>query len=194
MTDITINKLVTITKDLTNIKSMSFDYLGHKVYGAEKIQKIFGVFVSDVVVGSSNLVSWNTLEWEANKELGTDVEVYLKSASTEASLNTAIWSGPYLNPANDISSIKSRYLQFVVVISNDGTFYEVSSSSSSSLDSSSSSSQTQSSSSSTSYRGWQGQFDLPRLYVLSLQDNGFTVKYENVPEEIGYVEFEYIAS
>ncbi|MFA7219269.1 MAG: discoidin domain-containing protein [Synergistaceae bacterium] len=51
----------------------------------------------------------------------------------------------------------------------------------------------QSSSSSTSYRRWPGPFDLPRIYILSKQDTGFTVKYENIPEEVGYVEFAYMA-
>jgi len=55
---------------------------------------------------------------------------------------------------------------------------------------SSSSEDSSSEDSSSSY--WEGPFNLPRLYLVSTDSTGFTVKYENIPEEIGYVEFSYI--
>ena len=35
--------------------------------------------------------------------------------------------------------------------------------------------------------------DLPRIYVSGYTETGFMVKYENIPEEVGYIEFNYIA-
>ena len=35
--------------------------------------------------------------------------------------------------------------------------------------------------------------DLPRIYVSEYTETGFMVKYENIPEEVGYIEFNYIA-
>jgi hypothetical protein len=40
---------------------------------------------------------------------------------------------------------------------------------------------------------YYGPFDYPRIYVYDVLDDGFTVKYENIPEEMGYVEFSYYA-
>ena len=40
MTTININGVKTYSKDILNIRSVSFDYLGHKVYSAEKIQRM----------------------------------------------------------------------------------------------------------------------------------------------------------
>jgi hypothetical protein len=33
----------------------------------------------------------------------------------------------------------------------------------------------------------------PRLYIKEMLDNGFTVRYENIPEDANYIEFTYIA-
>ena len=35
--------------------------------------------------------------------------------------------------------------------------------------------------------------DLPRIYVSAYTDTGFIVTYENIPSEVGYIEFEYSA-
>jgi hypothetical protein len=50
-----------------------------------------------------------------------------------------------------------------------------------------------SSSCSSSSEEWYGQFDYPRIYVCSYQYNGFTVRYENIPANAKYIEFEYLA-
>jgi hypothetical protein len=50
-----------------------------------------------------------------------------------------------------------------------------------------------SSSSSSSSEGDVDTGVLPRLYVSSYDTDGFVVKYENIPESIGYVEFNYSA-
>jgi hypothetical protein len=51
----------------------------------------------------------------------------------------------------------------------------------------------QSSSSSSSSEGGGGSSMLPRIYVSSYESDGFVVTYENIPDGIGYVEFNYSA-
>lgn len=34
---------------------------------------------------------------------------------------------------------------------------------------------------------------LPRVYISSYTDTGFVVAYEGIPEDVGYIEFEYSA-
>ena len=118
MSTITINGVKVYSAVIPNMRSVSFDYLGHKVYSAEKIQRMFGVFVSQPVMGEIRLVSWKEVEWSAQKYEGTDVFVYIKSATTLVGLETASWTGPYLNSTNDISDLKGRFLQFMVVLAN----------------------------------------------------------------------------
>jgi len=45
-----------------------------------------------------------------------------------------------------------------------------------------------SSSSENSGEAWP---TLPRIYVSSYTDDGFIVSYEGIPEDIGYIEFDY---
>jgi len=68
-----------------------------------------------------------------------------------------------------------------------------SSSSNSSSSNSSSSSTSNSSSSSTTSNEYPGPFDKPRIYISDYLSNGFRVRYENIPEEVGFVEFAYVA-
>jgi hypothetical protein len=120
MAKITINKARVIHRNIPNIETVEFDYLGRKVYSAEKVERLFGVFVSQPIMGDSSLVSWKELSMVAQKPEGTDVFVYLKASATEDGLTTAEWTGPYLNSVNDISNIKNQWLQFVVVLVNEG--------------------------------------------------------------------------
>ena len=48
-----------------------------------------------------------------------------------------------------------------------------------------------SSSSSSSSEGIEPDIALPRIYVSSYDTDGFVVSYENIPEDIGYIEFNY---
>jgi hypothetical protein len=127
MSKIIINKTSSYNANIPSVRSISFDHMGSKVYSATKIQGMFGVFVSQPIQGESNLLTWKDVSWVAQKYEGTDVFVYVKSASTISELEITNWSGPYLNNANDISDMKGLYLQFMVVLANYGivnTSYE----------------------------------------------------------------------
>ena len=118
---IIINKTKTVSADINGINNISFDYLGEKVYSVEKIQKLIGVFISQTVVGENQLVSWKEVSWVAEKLEGTDIALYIKIATTESGLDNAEWNGPYYDSPTDLSDLKGKYLQFIIVLSNDGT-------------------------------------------------------------------------
>ena len=118
MTAININGVTVSYDNIPDISSVSFNYLGNKVYSAQKIERIFGVFVSQPIQGESGLVSWQEVSWVSSKPVNTDVFVYIKSASTLTGLDSATWNGPYLNSTNSISDIKGIYLQFMIILSN----------------------------------------------------------------------------
>jgi len=132
MTKITINNTNVFYRSIPEIKSVEFDHLGHKVYSAQKIERIYGVFASLPIDGSSSLVSWGNLIWYGTKPAGTDIWVYVKSASTLDGLENAAWIGPFLNgddgtssssseERGNISDVKNRYLQVIVVLVNNAS-------------------------------------------------------------------------
>jgi len=51
----------------------------------------------------------------------------------------------------------------------------------------------ESSSSSSSSEDFPAGDDLPRIYVSSYTATGFVVTFENIPADVGYIEFEYSA-
>ena len=120
MSKITINKTSSYNKNIPNIRSISFDYMGGKVYSAEKIQRMYGVFVSQPIEGESSIVNWKEVIFTAQKYDGTDIYIYIKSSNTLTRLENAIWNGPYLNYTNDITGLTGRFLQFMIVLVNYG--------------------------------------------------------------------------
>jgi len=121
MTRIIVNRYEVANRTVPDIKSIRFDYLGERIYSAERVEKMVGVFISQPVVGPSGLVSWNELSWSAQKVQGTDVWVYIKTSNSIDTLDNITWEGPFLNPTSDISDFRGRYLQFMAVLINDGT-------------------------------------------------------------------------
>lgn len=120
MTQININGIRTYSADITNIRSVSFYTKNHKVYSAEKVQYMYGIFVSQSVIADTGFISWKEVSWVADKYEGTDVNVYVRVANSSGALSSSQWNGPYLNSSNDISDLKGQYLQFMVVLINKG--------------------------------------------------------------------------
>lgn len=119
---------------------------------------------------------------ESSSSMGTN------SSSSSSSVDSSSSSSSTTSGSSSSSSVDSSSSSSV-----DSSSSSSSDSSSSSVDSSSSSSSSDSSSSSSSSEAWQGSFLKPRIYVYDYSGHGFRVKYENVPEESGYIEFSYLA-
>ena len=118
MTKFVTNGVLTFYKNIPKVQSVRYDNVGEKVYSALKIQKVYAVFVSNVVDADEDLISWKDLSWVGQKIVNTDISVYVRSATSQASLQRTAWSGPYLNATTDISDFKDRYLQFAIVLTN----------------------------------------------------------------------------
>lgn len=101
------------------IKRVRYDYMRNKVYSADKVQKMYGVFVSNLIDGDASLVTWDEMSFLLEKHQGMDVKVYLRANAEKDLVSDSIWSGPYLNSDNNISSIKDRFIQFMVVLSSE---------------------------------------------------------------------------
>lgn len=57
MARITINKSKVYHQTIPKLETADFDYLGKKVYSSEKTERLFGVFVSQPIMGGDSLVS-----------------------------------------------------------------------------------------------------------------------------------------
>lgn len=117
MTTIKINNSLIYTQDIEGINEVSFNYLGQKVYSAQYVDRLYGIFLSNPIAANSNFLKWNKFSWSGSKPSGTEIYIYIKSAGSASSLDTAIWHGPYINQQGDISSISDgMWLQFLIVL------------------------------------------------------------------------------
>ena len=91
MTQIIINKAKVFQNQISGIKSVSFDFLNENVFSANKVQKLVGVFLSDVVTTDASFIRWNELSLAAQKVEGTDVRIYVKSSTSSGGLLSAQW-------------------------------------------------------------------------------------------------------
>lgn len=107
-----------------------------------------------------------------------------------------LWKGSYfvidcaMDPDTFIPNMGASGSLIITVYPIDASTSSTSANYSSSSSTSNSSSSSSSSSTSNEY---PGPFNVPRIYIWDYISNGFRVRYENIPEEIGFVEFAYIA-
>ena len=107
------------TQSIPNINALYYTHLNTKVYSATMVDRVYGVFVSDVIQATSAFLKWNKLSWNGQVNLQTKVFMFVRAASTKNGLGTSPWIGPYQNGTNDISTLNEPYLQFMVVLRND---------------------------------------------------------------------------
>lgn len=117
----------------------------------------------------SAMVSWVTYPFAQDEEMSSSSE---STSSSETSISESSYSESFssISSLSDLSSLSSE-----------------SSSNSESSESVSISSESTSSSSSEVITG------LPRLYVSGYFNNGFSVTYENIPSQVGFIEFSFTA-
>lgn len=102
------------------VSSSEYHSFGEKVYSAQNIDRIYGVFTSNIIIASDEFLNWHNLTWVGQNNVNTRVFFFVRSSATQDGLSASSWIGPYQNPSNDISSLTGRYLQFMAVLRNDG--------------------------------------------------------------------------
>ena len=108
--------------DITNTGNVVFTYNSpteHQFYSGEEIDEETGIYTSDVLNGSNELVSWKTITWTVTEPSGTSVDVQIRSGATQDATEAAEWT-PDLVPDADgfvsIEHITDQYLQFRIIL------------------------------------------------------------------------------
>lgn len=115
MSQIIINNLTTQTEDIDGIQSVSFNYLDKKIYSGSKIEKITGVFVSDIIVTTTYFLRWDNIEWNGTST-NKNIALFVRNGSTISETLTAQWYGPYYDSEFDISFFTNPYIQIMIVL------------------------------------------------------------------------------
>ncbi len=108
--------------DITNTGDVVFTYNSptrHQFYSAEEIDEETGIYTSEILNGSNELVSWKTITWATTEPAGTSVDVQIRSGATQDAVEAADWTPDLVRGADGFVSIEhitDQYLQFRVIL------------------------------------------------------------------------------
>ena len=118
MSNISINK-ISFVQDNNNFQSVSYNYLGRKIYSSSKIDRITGVFTSNIIDATTNFIAWEKVIW-TGIQTNYNIALYIKNSDSIQDMNKESWKGPFYNKEVDLSSFDMSYLQFMFVMVYDG--------------------------------------------------------------------------
>jgi len=93
-----------------------FYHLGKQTFAAEAVARGVGVFLSQPIDATADLLSWKSLSWDCVQPAQTRVYGYVRSASTEGMVEQASWEGPLLNAGGNSLAQKGRYMQIMLAL------------------------------------------------------------------------------
>ena len=99
--------------------NINFNYLGEKVYSATRVDRAYGIFISNILFANEYFVRWSNISWIGEKDSCSKVNLFIRTSNSEMGIYETQWVGPYSNFKNDISLAEGAYLQFMVVLKND---------------------------------------------------------------------------
>ncbi len=102
--------VILFTFDSTNDRSF---------YSADEIDEEVGVYTSEVLNGSNDLVSWKSIIWESTEPTNTSINLQIRSGVTEDDTNAADWSANLIVGADGfvtIEHITDQYIQFRAIL------------------------------------------------------------------------------
>lgn len=108
--------------DITDTGDVVFTYNSptkHQFYSGEEIDEETGIYTSEVLNGSNELVSWKTLTWIATEPTGTSVDLQIRSGATQNAAEAADWTPDLVQDVDGFVSIEhitDQYLQFRVIL------------------------------------------------------------------------------
>jgi len=104
-----LNKIFHVTR-------RPIDFLG---YSADEIDEEVGIFDSEVLNGSNDLVSWKTITWISDEPVGTSIDVQIRSGVTSTEVIAAPWSAKLVKNSEgrvSLEHITNQYIQFRAIL------------------------------------------------------------------------------
>jgi hypothetical protein len=90
-------------------------------YSADQIDEEVGIYTSEILNGSNDLVSWKSITWESTEPTGTEVKVQVRSGVSEDDVSDAEWTADLVK--NDLGLVSlehvtDQYIQFRAILTS----------------------------------------------------------------------------
>lgn len=108
--DIDSTGTITYTYDSPNNKSF---------FSADQIDQEVGIYISEIINGSNDLVAWQSITWESEEPSGTVVNIQIRSGVTEDAVTGSEWSTNLIKNIDGYVSIEhvtDQYIQFKAIL------------------------------------------------------------------------------
>ena len=104
--------------ELDEFGNIVFNLKGNgSFYSADRIDEEKGIYESEIFDGTSFLVKWDTLSWQATEIDNTEVLIYVRTSSSKNDIISEDWIGPYYNSQAsgvNIGNLSGRFFQFKI--------------------------------------------------------------------------------
>lgn len=90
-------------------------------YSADQIDQEVGIYTSEILNGSNDLVSWKSIEWDSDEPTGTSINVQIRTGVTEDNVEDADWSANVVLGSDGTASLEhitDQYLQFRTILTS----------------------------------------------------------------------------
>jgi len=90
-------------------------------YSADQIDQEVGIFTSEILNGSNDLVSWKSITWVGDEPIGTSINLQVRSGVTEDDVEDADWSANIVIGSSGVAQLEhitDQYLQFRVILTS----------------------------------------------------------------------------
>ncbi len=111
MTTFNINNTLSFVSNIDGLSGVSFNNFGLKLSSLNRIEKLVGVFISNVIHLEYNFLRWNNIVASGSGNTRT----YFRSASSLVELMNSDWVGSNIN-SFDISKQNGSYAQLMIVL------------------------------------------------------------------------------
>ena len=125
LTDININNLVGFVNqnriiELNEYGERIWSYEGtNPFYSADKVTVEEGEYFSEIFNGTSDLVTWDSIYWDAVVPDGTDLRIAIRTANSRSELLLAKFTKTFQKEdfaGGDLSNLSGQFIQFKVIM------------------------------------------------------------------------------
>ena len=100
------------------ITSVNYYQLTAPIFSGRRIGSVIGIWESDSIDGTSDLLSWKEIVLSCTKPTGSDVYVFVSNQATTT--EDPVWRGPYRNDTTEILSFSEQYMKIRAVLIQTG--------------------------------------------------------------------------
>jgi hypothetical protein len=93
-----------------------------KIYSAIYYESLYGIFTSEILEAKSDIIRWNNISFQVELDDFSSIYLFVASSDTKTQFSKKEWEEIPINKTKNISHLKGKYLQFMIIVKCDINF------------------------------------------------------------------------